>query len=99
MTDDPSGRLIALRDQFLAEADAANAVKAATARREYHEGSSEELRVTHWVAAERARCAREHADALDGLITALLRPQREENKEDDPRNRASVLRSETEPTR
>lgn len=99
MTADPSGRLIALRDHWRAEADAADAAKAATARREFHEGSSEELRVTFWVFVERATRARQHAADLDGLITALLRPQREEKTEDDPRNRASVLRSETEPTR
>lgn len=89
MTDDPS-RLIALRDHWRAEADAADAAKAATARREYQDGSSEELRVTFWVVVERAKCARQHAAELDELITALLRPQREAEEhdtKDDPRNR------------
>lgn len=92
MTNDLSGRLIALRDRWRAIANDASE-------------SPDDDRDLSVLMADKlyAETLRRCADELDELITALLRPQLQENTEeettDDPRNRASVLRSETEPTR
>lgn len=90
--DDPSGRLIALRDQFLRQAQA---LEFGAANLGFNE-------VRTAKANGKAEAYRACAADLDGLITALLRPQREETKEDptdDPRNPRLRLRANVEPTR